>query len=92
MATLSALPLEGETDPRGTSVWNRQLAAPMNDWLVRVYAERWHCFFAHRLCDVLVGQPVFITDRVIGTAVEGLTVTIGAGIIAIPIGLLLPGI
>ena len=44
MATLSALPSEAEADPQGSSVyvtgmvWNRQLAAPMNDWLVRVYA------------------------------------------------------
>ena len=44
VATLSALPSEAEADPQGSSVyvtgmvWNRQLAAPMNDWLIRVYA------------------------------------------------------
>jgi hypothetical protein len=145
LATLSALPLEGETDPQGTSVyvtgmvWNRQLAAPMNDWLVRVYAaadlpakggtgsspigfatigDDLHApvgshielntaiFQGDQLAITgavtesntpsLVGQPVLITGRVLGTAVEGLTVTIGgaafsgAGIIGILIGLLLP--
>jgi hypothetical protein len=44
LATLSALPIGAEADPQGSSVyvtgmvWNRQLAAPMNDWLIRVYA------------------------------------------------------
>jgi|HubBroStandDraft_6_1064221.scaffolds.fasta_scaffold98930_1 hypothetical protein len=47
---------------------------------------------------ILVGQPVLITGRVQGTAVQGLTVTIsgaafnGAGIIAILISLLLPAV
>lgn len=47
LAALSAMPQEAEadSDSRGYSiyvtgmVWNRQLAAPMNDWLIRVYAK-----------------------------------------------------
>ena len=41
-AAFSALPLEAQSDARGTAiyvtglVWNRALAAPMNDWLIRV--------------------------------------------------------
>ena len=45
VAALSALPQKAEADPRGHSVyvtgmvWNRQLPAPMNDWLIRVYVK-----------------------------------------------------
>jgi hypothetical protein len=122
-------------------VWNRQLAAPMNDWLIRVYAaanlptrggtgsspigfatigDDLHAPVSSHIelqsailqgdqlaitgavtesnTPSLVGQPVLITGKVQGTAVQGLTVTIGgaafsgAGIIAILIGLLIPAV
>jgi hypothetical protein len=147
VATLSALPFGAEADPQGFSVyvtgmvWNRQLATPMNDWLIRVYAaadlpsgggigsspigfatigDDFHAPVSSHVelhsailqgdqlaitgavtesnTPSLVGQPVLITGWVQGTAVQGLTVTIGgaafggAGIIAVLIGLLLPAI
>jgi hypothetical protein len=147
LATLSALPLEAAGDPQGFSVyvtgmvWNLQLATPMNDWRIRVYAAAdltttggvgsspigfatigddlhnpvsSHADLHSAILQSdqlaitgavtesntpsLVGQPVLITGRVHGTAVEGLTVTIGgaafsgAGIIAVLIGLLLPAV
>ena len=41
LAALAALPKQAKADPRGYSLyitgmaWNRQLAAPMNDWLLK---------------------------------------------------------
>jgi len=45
LAALSAVSDNARADPKGYSiyitgmVWNQQLAAPMNDWLIRLYAK-----------------------------------------------------
>ena len=127
VAALSAFPQGAVADPRGYSVyvtgmvWNRQLAAPMNDWLIHVYANAdlpagggggsspvgfatigddfhdpvgSHVEFQSAILQngqltitgavtesktaSLVGQPVAITGKLKDTAVQGLTVTIGA--------------
>ena len=126
LAALSALPQEAKADPPGFSiyitgmVWNRQLAAPMDDWLLKVYAradvmtgnrpqpaipgfatigDDFHDgpgshiqiqnaalqgsqltitgFVTESKTPSLAGQPVTIQGKVEGTAVQGLTVTIG---------------
>ena len=101
-------------------VWNRQLPAPMNDWLIRFYAKvdvpignaaaptapgfatlgddfhdgpgshveiREAAIKGDRLTiagiitesknEGLIGQSVRVEGKVVGTAVQGLTVTIG---------------
>ena len=127
LAALSAMP-EAQADPTHTSglyihgmVWNRQLAAPMTDWLVRLDAtvqlstgngsaptvtgfatmgDDFHdgvgshvelqdaTLKGDRLTVTgivtqsktpgLIGQSVRIEGQVLGTTVQGLTVTIGA--------------
>jgi len=126
LAALSAVPKAKADPPRMNGlyihgmVWNRQLAAPMNDWLIRLDAQV-QIPIGHEpapavpgfatLGDdfhdgvgshveiheatlkgdqltingtvtesknaVLVGQPVRIEGKVLGTSVQGLTVTIG---------------
>lgn len=129
LAALTALPQEAKADPPGFSiyitgmVWNRQLAAPMNDWLLKVYAKAdvmtgnhsqpaipgfatvgddFHDgpgshiqiqnvalqgsqltitgFVTESKTPGLAGQPVTIQGKVEGTAVQGLTVTIGGSV------------
>ena len=126
IAAMSALPKANADPPRAYSiylhgmVWNRQLAAPMNDWLVKLDAKAdipignaaapavpgfatlgddlhdpvgSHVQFQSAslqgnqltLAGVitesktagLVGQAVRIQGKVVGTSVEGLTVTVG---------------
>lgn len=126
LAALSSVPQATADQPRGYSVyfhgmaWNHQLAAPMNDWLVRFDGKadivlgnatpaavpgfgtlgddfhdgvgshvEFHSATLHgdqlNITGVitasknasLVGQSVKIQGKVVGTAVQGLTVTIG---------------
>ena len=127
LAALSAVPKANADPPRMNGlyihgmVWNRQLAAPMNDWLIRLDAKvevpvgnapppavpgfatlgddfhdgvgshveiREAALQGDQLTingvitesktPGLIGQPVRIEGKVLGTSVQGLTVTIGA--------------
>src|SRR5712691_4040264 len=129
LAAISALPKAKAEQPRAYSiylhgmVWNRQLAAPLNDWLIRVDAKadipignatppavpgfatlgddfhdgvgshvEFHAATVHgdqltitgaiteSKTASLVGQTVRIQGKVIGTSVQGLTVTIGESV------------
>ena len=129
MAALSALPKAKADQPRAYSVylhgmvWNRQLAAPMNDWLIRLDAKAdipignapspavpgfatlgddfhdgvgSHVEFQTATVhgdqltitgaitesknEGLIGQTVRIQGKVVGTSVQGLTVTIGESV------------
>jgi hypothetical protein len=129
LAAMSALPAAQADPPRGFSiylhgmVWNRQLAAPESDWLIRLDAKadipighndapavpgfatlgddfhdnvgshveiRTATLQGDRLTltgaitesknPVLIGQSVHIEGKVIGTSVQGLTVTIGGSV------------
>jgi hypothetical protein len=126
LAALSALPQAKADQPQRYAVylhgmvWNRQLTAPMNDWLVRFDARaeipfglatpsaipgfgtlgddfhdgvgshvQFHTATLHAdqlaIAGVitesktpsLVGQSVRIAGKVVGTSVQGLTITIG---------------
>ena len=129
LAALSAVPKAKADAPRLNGlyihgmVWNRQLAAPMNDWLIRLDAkveipignapppaspgfatlgDDFHDGVGSHI-DILdatlkgdqltvngtisesktpglVGQAVRIQGKVLGTSVQGLTVTIGASV------------
>lgn len=129
LAALSALP-EAKADPPRMNglyihgmVWNRELAAPMNDWLIRLDAkveipvgneppaaapgfatlgDDFHDpvgshvtisdaslkgdrlvingMITESKSQALVGQSVRIEGKVLGTSVQGLTVTIGASV------------
>jgi hypothetical protein len=129
LAAMSALPAAKADPPHGFSiylhgmVWNRQLAAPENDWLIRLDAKAdipignnappaapgfatlgddfhdnvgSHVEIQTATLDkdrltitgaitesktpTLIGQSVRIEGKVIGTSVEGLTVTIGGSV------------
>ena len=129
LAALSALPKAKADPPKVNSlyihglVWNKALAAPMNDWLIRLdvkveipignappspipgFATLGDDFhdpvgshvtiyqatlqgdqltisgtITESKTPALVGQPVRIEGKVMGTAVEGLTVTIGSAV------------
>ena len=129
LAAMSALPTAKADPPRAYSiylhgmVWNRQLAAPENDWLIRLDAKAdipignapppavpgfatlgddFHdgvgshveiqtaTLQADRLTitgaitesknPILIGQAVRIEGKVVGTSVQGLTVTIGGSV------------
>ena len=129
LAAMSALPSAKADQPRGFSiylhgmVWNRQLAAPENDWLIKLDAKAdipighnpppavpgfatlgddFHdnvgshveiqtaTLHEDRLTltgaitesknPLLIGQPVRIEGKVVGTSVQGLTVTIGGSV------------
>jgi len=129
LAALSAVPKAGADVPRMNGfyihgmVWNRQLAAPMNDWLIRLDAQvaiptgnepppatlgfatlgddfhdpvGSHVEFqaatlqgnqltingtiTESKTPGLIGQPVRIAGRVMGTSVQGLTVTVGTSV------------
>ena len=129
LAAISALPKAKADQPRAYSiylhgmVWNRQLAAPLNDWLIRLDAKAdipigngtppavpgfatlgddFHDGVGSHVgiqtatvhgdqltitgaiteskTAALVGQPVRIQGKVVGTSVEGLTVTIGESV------------
>jgi hypothetical protein len=126
LAAISALPKANADQPKAFSiylhgmVWNRQLEAPRNDWLIRLDAKAdipignaappavpgfatlgddFHDGVGSHVgiqtatvhgdqltitgaiteskTAALVGQPVRIQGKVVGTSVEGLTVTIG---------------
>ncbi len=129
LAALSAVPTAKADPPRLNGlyihgmVWNRQLAAPMNDWLIRLDAkvqvpignqppaavpgfatlgDDFHDGVGSHVeiheaslkgdqltingviteskTPGLVGQSVRIEGKVLGTSVQGLTVTIGAAV------------
>jgi hypothetical protein len=150
LAALAAVPAAKADPPQARSiylhgmVWNRQLPAPMGDWLIRFDANAYiplgnagplavpgfatlgddfhdpvgshvqlhtatieadQLNLAGTITEsknpALVGQPVRIQGKVVGTSVEGLTIAIGdsvfvggglvvIAIIAILIGLLIP--
>ncbi|HTR35597.1 MAG TPA: hypothetical protein VMH80_06830 [Bryobacteraceae bacterium] len=129
LAALSAVP-KAEADPPRMNglyihgmVWNRQLAAPMNDWLIRLDArvqvpignepqpavpgfatlgDDFHDAVGSHVelhdatlkgdqltingtiteskTPALIGQTVRIEGKVLGTSVQGLTVTIGTSV------------
>jgi hypothetical protein len=129
LAALSAAP-KAEADPRRMNglyihgmVWNRQLAAPMNDWLIRLDAQvqvpignepppavpgfatlgdDFHDAVGSHVelhdatlkgdqltingtiteskTPALISQTVRIEGKVLGTSVQGLTVTIGTSV------------
>ena len=129
MAALSAIP-KAEADSPGLNglyihgmVWNRQLAAPMNDWLIRLDArvqipagnepapanagfatlgDDFHDTAGSHVeirdatvkgdqltingviteskSPALAGQAVRIEGKILGTSVQGLTVTIGGSV------------
>jgi hypothetical protein len=129
LAALAAVPKAQADPPRMNGlyihgmVWNRQLAAPMNDWLIRLDAkveipvgnapppavpgfatlgDDFHDGVGSHVeiqeaalkgdqltikgtiteskTPGLIGQPVQIEGKVLGTSVQGLTVTIGTSV------------
>lgn len=129
LAALSAVPKSQADPPRMNGlyihgmVWNRQLAAPMNDWLIRLDAkvqvpignepppaapgfatlgDDFHDGVGSHVeiheatlkgdqltingtiteskTPELVGQPFRMQGKVLGTSVQGLTVTIGSSV------------